>query len=152
MAETEFGAIDWKSPTPLSSWLGWKTLTNNPTPLSSWLGRPVLQTKPTPSNTLANIRKLSNDSAPLSRALGWSLLKSDDASPVSKKFNWTVLCSGATPLSDKFGWSVLKSDDPTPLSSKRSPGPKKPWIVRVANNYAPPLPKVKTSFPPKTPS
>ncbi|MFL5255361.1 MAG: hypothetical protein ACJ8AI_21195 [Rhodopila sp.] len=99
---TEIGTVDWKSPTPLSS----------------WLGQPALQTKPTPSNTLASIRKMSNDAAPLSSKLGWKTLSSDDATPVSKKFNWTVLCTGATPLSDKFGWSVLKTNDPTPLSSK----------------------------------
>lgn len=118
MAEAEFGVIDWKSPTPLSNWLGWKVLSDNPTPASTWLGQPVLQTKPTPNNTLASIRKMSSDPAPLSRMFGWSLLKSDDSTPASKKFNWTVLCDGATPLSDKFGWSVLKTDEPTPLSTK----------------------------------
>lgn len=123
---------DWRSPTPLSSWLGWRVLSDDPTPLSNYLNRPVLKAEPASSRTLEGIRKQSGDAAPLSSKLGmaplsenpaplsakfgWRLL-SEKAAPLSERFGWRTLSNNPTPLSTKFGWRVL-SDNPTPLSSK----------------------------------
>ena len=108
--------IDWTSPTPLSSWLGWRVLLDNPAPLSTWLNKATLKPEPASSPTLDSIRRQSAEPTPLSSKFGWRLL-SDNPSPLSSKFGWDLLKNSPTPLSDKFGWKVT-SDDPTPLSSR----------------------------------
>jgi hypothetical protein len=102
--------------TPLSSWFGWKVLSDDPTPLSSKLGWSVLKTDPSSSSTLESIRKQSNEPGPLSRALGWPLLASSKT-PLSEKLGWETSSAKAAPLSEKLGWKVLLTD-PTPLSSR----------------------------------
>jgi hypothetical protein len=112
---TTTNASIWESATPLSSWLGWKVLSDDPTPLSTYMGRPALKTDPSPSPTLDNIRRQSTDAAPLSTKVGLSVL-SDDPAPLSKRAGWSVLSDDPAPLSKKFGWRTLL-DDPAPLST-----------------------------------
>ncbi len=109
-------AVAWDSATPLSSWFGWRVLSDKPTPLSTYFGWSVLKTEPSTSTTLESVRKQSNDPGPLSRMLGWPLLSSKPA-PLSEKLGWKVASPKAAPLSEKLGWRLLL-DSPTPLSSR----------------------------------
>ena len=64
--------------------LRWPVLLSSPTPLSDYFKLPVL------SEFKSKI-ELSDDPAPLSKKMGWELLRNDP-----------------TPLSTKMGWAVLK--------------------------------------------
>jgi len=105
----------WQSATPLSSWLGLRVLSDDPTPLSTYLGRPAIKTDTSSSQTLDNIRRQSEDAAPLSKKIGMSVL-SEDPAPLSKSAGWSLLSDDPAPLSTKLGWRTLL-DDPAPLST-----------------------------------
>ena len=100
---------------PLSSALGMKVLSSDPTPLSSWLKWRTLMPELRSSPALEGIRKRSGDAAPLSNKLGMSVL-SAKAAPLSARFGWRVLSDNPAPLSTWRGWRLL-SNNPTPLSS-----------------------------------
>ena len=77
---------------------------------------------------------LSDNPTPLSSALGLSTLSKnqrkqvrddeliDNPAPLSRAFGLKLLSDRAAPLSSKFGWKLL-SDNPAPLSSKLGMSP-----------------------------
>ena len=103
--------------TPLSSWLGWRVLSDDPTPLSSMFGWKVKSDK-----AFFMVSELKDDPAPLSSMLGWKV-KSDKTF-----FTVSELKNDPAPLSNMLGWGTKSdkrhymvselSSDPTPLSSK----------------------------------
>jgi hypothetical protein len=109
-------ATTWRSATPLSSWLGWRVLSDDPAPLSNLLNQPVLKSEPESSPTLERIRQQSRDAAPLSAKVGMPV-RLDNPAPLSARFGWRLLLEKAAPLSERFGWRLLW-DDPTPLSTR----------------------------------
>ena len=103
--------------TPLSSWLGWRVLSDDATPLSTMFGWKVRSDK-----TFFMVSELKNDPTPLSNIFGWRT-KSDKTF-----FLVSELKNDPTPLSNIFGWRTKSdkrhymvselSNDPTPLSSR----------------------------------
>jgi hypothetical protein len=85
-------------------------LLNSPTPLSDYFKLPVLTpftSKVQVTNGTTTKVELTDDPAPLSRAMGWKVLL-DDPAPLSRKMNWQVLTDDPAPLSNKLDWPVLR--------------------------------------------
>ena len=114
--------------TPLSSAFRWTVLIDDPTPLSSWLGWPTLSARqplrkpdrdlidnPAPLSKAVGMPLLSDKPAPLSRRLGWQLLLGNPA-PLSTRLGWPLLSGSQNPPQTRFGLPLL-SDNPAPLSS-----------------------------------
>jgi hypothetical protein len=120
-----FEGTDADKATPLSSALNIPVLSNNPTPLSSWMGWRTLSQHQAPKATLLDkaaplsawlgLKTLSAEAAPFSKLIGQKLLWGK-AAPLSEKVGWKVLWGMAAPLSTKIGMKTL-CNDPAPLSN-----------------------------------
>jgi hypothetical protein len=103
------------NPTPLSSYLKWKTLSPPPTTKPMSHGLPFLSPDPTPLSSYFKLKTLSPPPTEKPTSHGLPFL-SDDPTPLSSRAGWKVLLDNATPFSSWIGKSVL-SNNPTPLSS-----------------------------------
>jgi hypothetical protein len=126
-------AVAYDNAAPLSSALGIPVLSSDPTPLSTWLNWRTLKPDPESSTVLENIRKQSGDAAPLSDKVGMPTL-SQNIAPFSGMFGWALLSDNPAPLSTKWGWRQT-SDEPAPLSKRfgwrtllDNPAPLSSWL------------------------
>jgi len=96
------------SPSPLSSWLNFNTLTPRQT------GKAELMKNPAPFSDWAGVRTLSHTAAPLSSALGMPTLSRSPA-PLSGATAMPTVVKGNWSFSGALGLPLLSSD-PAPLS------------------------------------
>lgn len=101
-------------PAPLSSWLGFRTLTRSQAPAARG-GAPLLSRKAAPLSSAAHVRTLWGSAAPLSSRLGVKTLW-QSAAPLSSRLGWKTLLQSPALLSAKIGGKTLLNN-PAPLSS-----------------------------------
>jgi len=111
--------------TPLSSALNIPVLLHNPTPLSTWMGWRTLSASPAPKASLLHeaaplssgigMKTLSGEAAPFTKLIGQKLLWGK-AAPFSEKIGMKVLLDMAAPFSAKINMKTL-FHDPAPLSN-----------------------------------